>query len=176
MLIGWDFVDRVSIAPEIQLSVRSNGDGLSIWRLSCSYSWFVVAIFEIIRLKSCWACLRISISHNERIKWGIRLVVGHSSLVLTNDAIIGRGIYLFLLTRAWASTCARAFTTTWLWLLYWWRGSWRSQAICWFEQAANRTKLDNPVTNAKISNPKFLFSNSYSVVPELTSALYAGAV
>ena len=51
-----------------------------------------------------------------------------------------------------------------------------SQAICWFEQTANRTKLDNPVTNAKISNPKFLFSNSYSVVPELTSALYAGAV
>ena len=48
--------------------------------------------------------------------------------------------------------------------------------FCWFEQAANRTKLDNPVTNAKISNPKFLFSNSYSVVPELTSALYAGAV
>lgn len=45
----------------------------------------------------------------------------------------------------------------------------------WFEQAANRTKLDNPVTNAKtlffISNPKFLFSNPYSVVPELTSAL-----
>ena len=52
----------------------------------------------------------------------------------------------------------------------------RSQAICWFEQAANRTKLDNPVANAKISNPKFLFSNPYSVVPELTSALYAGAV
>ncbi len=49
-------------------------------------------------------------------------------------------------------------------------------SFCWFEQAANRTKLDNPVTNAKISNPKFLFSNSYSVVPELTSALYAGAV
>ena len=48
--------------------------------------------------------------------------------------------------------------------------------FCWFEQAANRTKLDNPVTNAKISNPKFLFSNPYSVVPELTSALYAGAV
>ena len=47
---------------------------------------------------------------------------------------------------------------------------------CWFEQAANRTKLDNPVANAKISNPKFLFSNPYSVVPELTSALYAGAV
>ena len=120
-------------------------------------------------------CLRISIGNNERIKWGIRLVVGHSRLVLTNDAIIGRGIYLFLLTRAWASTCARAFTTTWLWLPYWWRWSRGSQAICWFEQAANRTKLDNPVTNAKtlffISKPKFLFSNPYSVVPELTSAL-----
>ena len=24
-----------------------------------------------------------------------------------------------------------------------------SQAICWFEQTANRTKLDSPVTNAK---------------------------
>ena len=48
--------------------------------------------------------------------------------------------------------------------------------FCWFEQATNRTKLDNPVANAKISNPKFLFSNPYSVVPELTSALYAGAV
>ena len=47
--------------------------------------------------------------------------------------------------------------------------------FCWFEQAANRTKLDNPVTNTKtlffISNPKFLFSYPYSVVPELTSAL-----
>ena len=47
--------------------------------------------------------------------------------------------------------------------------------FCWFEQAANRTKLDNPVTNAKtlffISNPKFPFSNPYSVVPKLTSAL-----
>lgn len=47
--------------------------------------------------------------------------------------------------------------------------------FCWFEQAANRIKLDNPVTNAKtlffISNPKFLFFNSYSAVPELTSAL-----
>ena len=45
----------------------------------------------------------------------------------------------------------------------------------WFEQAANRTKLDNPVTNAKtlffISKPKFLFFNPYSAVPELTSAL-----
>ena len=55
-----------------------------------------------------------------------------------------------------------------------------SQAICWFEQTANRTKLDNPVTNAKtlffISKPKFLFFNPYSAVPELTSALYAGAV
>ena len=47
--------------------------------------------------------------------------------------------------------------------------------FCWFEQAANRTKLDNPVTNAKalflISKPKFLFFNPYSAVPELTSAL-----
>ena len=66
-------------------------------------------------------CLRISIGNNERIKRGIRLVVGHSRLVLTNDAIISRGIYLFLLTRA--------FTTTWLWLFYWWRWSRRSQAI-----------------------------------------------
>ena len=47
--------------------------------------------------------------------------------------------------------------------------------FCWFDQAANRTKLDNPVTNAKtlffISKPKFLFFNPYSAVPELTSAL-----
>ena len=47
--------------------------------------------------------------------------------------------------------------------------------FCWFEHAANRTKLDNPVTNAKtlffISKPKFLFFNPYSAVPELTSAL-----
>ena len=45
----------------------------------------------------------------------------------------------------------------------------------WFEHAANRTKLDNPVTNAKtlffISKPKFLFFNPYSAIPELTSAL-----
>ena len=47
--------------------------------------------------------------------------------------------------------------------------------FCRFEQAANRTKLDNPVTNTKtlffISKPKFLFFNPYSAVPELTSAL-----
>ena len=47
--------------------------------------------------------------------------------------------------------------------------------FCWFEQAANRTKLDNPVTNAKtllfIFSLTFLLFDSYSAVPELTSAL-----
>ena len=45
----------------------------------------------------------------------------------------------------------------------------------WFEQAVKRTKLDKAVTNTKtllfIFSLTFLLFDSYSAVPELTSAL-----